>query len=443
MEYMLTKYLTRQTYSEALKCCMAWLNVTHSFFFFYVAAGKDSEFLSWSAGWTAPEDSKIVSVDVVQHMQTKSVGNLPAAIQASGDSMCEPPSRHQQEWPNMEALHQTITLPALDSPTLNDQFPAQLSTNLPAAAYMAVGPLASRSHPESYEACNRPADYVTVAALPSRAISPPEVQPVTPLVPSMPPPQPHLPTDAILVRPRLGLIAGHSSSSMVAGSHVVYLPPPLTGDPVAPTPPYISTQLEPAIGNADVHGGGFFIQSGVPSPPVHIIEEENNMTGASTHCDRCGNRYYPQPAWQTISPVYQAPPHVAMPTCFRVVNTGIVAGPPPLTQSAPVAAPPLPTAYPPGMIAEVMLPAPVILPPSGHVSPMGIVGGTPVGVPHGVTAVQLRAVRPAPLCSNCGASGHIYAECTEPTIDAVLSTGMKHSWHDELSFFFLIIAEFL
>lgn len=405
------------------------LTVTDLFFVFSIATGKNSEISSWSSGWPAPDDSNMVSADVVQHVDIKSVLNLP--VQASCDSVCEPSARHQQDWSNMEALHQTVTLPVLDSPALNDPFPAQLSTNLPAPAYLSVGSLASRGHAEPFEACNRPADYVTVAALPSRAVSPPEV-PTPPLIPSMPPPQPHLPTDAILVRPRLGLIAGHTSSSMVAGSHLVFIPPPLTGDPVAPASPYISvnsTQLEPAIGNTEIYGSGFFVQPSLSSPPVHSVEEENNMVGAPTLCDRCGSQCYPPHAWTPILPVFQPPPHVAMPPCFPVATTGIVARPPPLTQNAPVAAPALPTAFRlpnPGMVTEMILPAPVIMPPSGHVSPMGVVGGAPVGVAPGVTAIRLRA---APLCSNCGASGHIYAECKEPTIDAVLSTGIYRYRH--------------
>jgi len=329
-----------------------------------------------------------------------------------------------------------------------EQFSIHYVSNLPMSGLFSVGQVENHGNFDVYETSRRPSEYTAVASLPSQTMPLPEVHPSPSVAQSLPHLQPHIPPGAIPVRPRLGLISGHAirfqetaTSPMISGPPLLLFPPPMVTDPSGPSSQYISVNNhENPVANVDVYGRGFLVPPCLPSPPsIHGHDEENSIASASTFCEHCGqsisvaaggmpqNFVCPPPAWPTghFIPVFPPPTQVAMPPCFTVASSSILARPP-LPHTAAVSH--LPGPYrlaSPGVLPDMFLHS--VLPPpplSVHVSHMGVVSAGHVNLPPIMTGIQARTGRSQQhLCSNCGVLGHTYAECKEPTVDAVLNAG--------------------
>lgn len=225
-----------------------------------------------------------------------------------------------------------------------------------------------------------------------------------------------VPSDAVLVRPRMPLVAGKH-----AGSHETSLVLPGTGTSFRSHSSAVrdagSGCVETESNAVTVYGGGF------SAPPAHLSPSYNDELTSSSFscCPHCGASF---PAavmprniiYHPTGPSYVI--HSFTPTlqpCYEVtVNSG-VARPPPA-----------PATYTAGVLqSSVLVPdgvyqqnstRPPLLPHQPSAS-LSFIGAAP-----SLTAVRVRTARPPPSCANCGGFGHTQLDCKEPTIDTVLNT---------------------
>lgn len=233
-----------------------------------------------------------------------------------------------------------------------------------------------------------------------------------------------VPSDAVLVRPRMPLMTGKhetTSSPSGTGASLVLLSPAVHDSCVVGD---AAGRQESASSAAGVYGGGFY------APPVHsssLSPADDPATAAAAAaasfscCPHCGVGF-PAAAmprnivYHPTGPSYVI--HSFSPTlqpCYSVTVNSVVPPRPP----APAATYTSSTAgnlrLPDGIYQQTSTRPPLSpLPPSA--SP-GFMNAPPSG-----TGVRVRTARPPPSCANCGRIGHTQLDCKDPTIDTVLNT---------------------
>ena len=229
-----------------------------------------------------------------------------------------------------------------------------------------------------------------------------------------------VPSDAVLVRPRMPLMAGK-----LVGCNEATSPPSGIGTSLLLLSPAVhdagggvSVESASTGSAATVYGGGFY------APPV-VSHTDDAAAAAATSlscCPHCGAGF-PAAAMQRnivynpTGPSYVI--HSFSPTlqpCYSVtVCSGVVARPP--AAAATYAAGVLQSSVRlPDSIHQQTSPRPALSPHLAPASP-GFINTALSG-----TGVRVRTARPPPSCANCGRIGHIQLDCKEPTIDTVLNT---------------------
>jgi len=226
-----------------------------------------------------------------------------------------------------------------------------------------------------------------------------------------------VPSDAVLVRPRM---------PVVAGKHETTSSPPVTAPSLlllssAAHGPVDASGQETGSSAATVYGGGFY------APPANSSTssrtEELAPAASVSCCPHCGVGFVTTAVPRNI--IYHPTGssyviHSLTPTlqpCYSVtVNSVVVqpaaastytAGGAATAQSSPVR---LPDAAHQQTCTRLPLP-----PRPASVSPSFISGS------QSVSAVRVRTARPPPSCANCGHIGHTQLDCKQPTIDTVLN----------------------
>jgi len=224
-----------------------------------------------------------------------------------------------------------------------------------------------------------------------------------------------VPSDAVLVRPRMPLMAGK-----LVGCNETTSPPPslvLLSPAVHDAGGSVSVESASTGSAATVYGGGFY------APPV--VSHTDDAAAAATSlscCPHCGAGF-PAAAMQRnivynpTGPSYVI--HSFSPTlqpCYSVtVCSGIVARPP--AAAATYTAGALQSSVRlPDSVHQQTSTRPALSPHLPSASP-GFINTALSG-----TGVRVRTARPPPSCANCGRIGHIQLDCKEPTIDTVLNT---------------------
>ena len=233
-----------------------------------------------------------------------------------------------------------------------------------------------------------------------------------------------VPPDAVLVRPRMPLVAGKHR----AGCHKTTSPRPGTDTSVL----LLSSAMHDAgcdrvDGNshetrssaATVYDGGFCVPPAHSSSLSHSHSKEESASFCC--CPHCGVGFAAAAVPRNIvyhptGPSYVI--HSFIPTlqpCYSVTVDSVVARPPPPPVAAVAAATytagvRLPDGVPQQTSTRPPLPA--------HPPPASL---NFVSAAPSLTGVRVRTARPPPSCANCGCIGHTQLDCKEPTIDTVLN----------------------
>jgi len=216
-----------------------------------------------------------------------------------------------------------------------------------------------------------------------------------------------VPSDAVLVRPRMPLVAGKheaASPSSAANTTVLLVSSAVHEDHVE------GSSREMGISAANVYGGGFY------APPAHssCLSHTNDEPPVASFscCPHCGFGFATAAVPQNVvyhptGPSYVI--HSFSPTlqpCYSVTVSSVVARP-----LLPTAAVPQSSVRLPDSIYQQTFTRPHL--PSASLS----FNSSPP-----FSGVRVRTARPPLSCANCGRIGHTQLDCKEPTIDTVLST---------------------
>ena len=223
-----------------------------------------------------------------------------------------------------------------------------------------------------------------------------------------------VPSDAVLVRPRMPLVAGkHAecretiSSPPGMGTAVMLLSSTVHN---AGSSHMDASSQETDSSAATVYGGGFC------APPAHTDEATAASFSCCPHCGVCfaaaavpQNVFYhptgPSYVIHSFSP--------ALHPCYSVTVSSIVARPPSATYTAGVVQSSV--RLPDGVYQQTSSRPPL---PS-HLPSASL---SFISAPASLSAVRVRTARPPLSCANCGHIGHTQLDCKEPTIDTVLNT---------------------
>jgi len=239
-----------------------------------------------------------------------------------------------------------------------------------------------------------------------------------------------IPSDAVLVRPRMPIAAGKRT-----GSHDTSALPISGQSPVMLLSSAVHTAgggggagAEPsATSAATMYGGGFHAPPAQSSFVSHTPEELTATVPLSC-CPHCGMGFAAAAVPQNVvyhptGPSYVI--HSFTPTlvqpCYSVTMSSTVAQPP---------VPPSPAGYTAGPVQQQQQSS--VRPPDGigvyhHQQPRpplppSHASASFVSSVPSLNAVRVRTARPPPSCANCGCIGHTQLDCKEPTIDTVLNT---------------------
>ena len=227
-----------------------------------------------------------------------------------------------------------------------------------------------------------------------------------------------VPSDAVLVRPRMPVMAGKhkTSSPPVTASSLLLLSSAAHG---AGSGPVDANSQETGSSAATVYGGGFYV------PPANISagSHTDQLAAAASFacCPHCGVGFMATAVPQDIVYHPTAPSYVlhytpTLQPCYSVTVSSVMVRPvAAATYTASVAATAQSSVRLPDAVHQQtctrlpVLPHPASLSTSfSNVSPS-------------VNAVRVRTARPPPSCANCGLIGHTQLDCKEPTIDTVLN----------------------
>ena len=240
-----------------------------------------------------------------------------------------------------------------------------------------------------------------------------------------------VPSDAVLVRPRMQLVAGkqagHQEATTVqpVNAASLLLLSSAVHD-VGCTAAYQTAvdggSHEVTSSAATVYGGGFY------APPAHSTSASHTDDVAAASfscCPHCGMGFAAAAVPRNIIYHPTGPSYVIhgfTPTiqpCYSATVSSVIARPPLPSAAASYAA-----STPPVLQSSVRLPdsfyqqtstRPPVAAHSPTASPV-------INAPPSMNAVRVRTTRPPPSCANCGRIGHTQLDCKEPTIDTVLNT---------------------
>jgi len=224
-----------------------------------------------------------------------------------------------------------------------------------------------------------------------------------------------VPSDAVLVRPRMPLVAGKH-----AECHATISPSPGTSTAVlmlssavhdAVSSHVDANSQETASSAVTVYGGGFCAPPAHLSSVGHIDEAAAASFSCCPHCGVCfAAAAVPRNVFYPTGPSYVI--HSFSPTlqpCYSV------------TVSSITARPPAAATYTAGVVqSSIRLPDGVYQQTSTrHPLPSHLPSASPsfISSAASLSGVRVRTARPPLSCANCGHIGHTQLDCKEPTID--------------------------
>jgi len=228
-----------------------------------------------------------------------------------------------------------------------------------------------------------------------------------------------VPSDAVLVRPRMPVVAGkhETKSSPPVTAPSLLLLSSATHD--AGSGPLDACSQETGTSTATVYGGGFYAPPTNSSTRNHTDESAASAAAAASFscCPYCGfvaaavphNIIYhptgPSYVIHSLTPALQP--------CYSV------------TASSAVLRPSAAATYTAGSASIAQ--SPVRLSDATHQQQTCTRRAVPASPSFissslsSVNAVRVRTARPPPSCANCGHIGHTQLDCKQPTIDTVLN----------------------
>jgi len=248
-----------------------------------------------------------------------------------------------------------------------------------------------------------------------------------------------VPSDAVLVRPRLPLLAGkhvRSNETTCPPSSIAtsFLLLSSAGHDAGSVSVDGSNQ-ESASSAASVYGGGFY------APPVHssaLSHVDDATTASFSYCPHCGVGFPAAAVQRNIVYHPTGPSYVmhslspALQPCYCMTVSSTAARLSAATCTASTAAVLPSSVRLPDGIYQLTCTRPPLSVHLPSASPSFI------SAPPSATGVRVRTARPPPSCANCGHIGHTQLDCKEPTIDTVLNT---RTWLTSIHF--LSISHFV
>ena len=225
-----------------------------------------------------------------------------------------------------------------------------------------------------------------------------------------------VPSDAVLVRPRMPVMTDKRETPLVTPPSLLLLSSPThAADAVD------GNSQETGSNAATVYGGGFHAPPTNTSTATHGEELAATATATASFscCPHCGVGFVATAVPRNIIYHPTGPSYVlhytpTLQPCYPVSVSGVVAQPAAAAAYAAASAQ-TPVRLPDASHQQTCtrLPMP---PHQASVSP-SFASASP-----SVNAVRVRTARPPLSCANCGRIGHSQLDCKEQTIDTVLNT---------------------